>query len=250
MSSFKIDSTIHTQHSLFNALMAAEAATLQIIADEATAVGASKTSASEARQEAEGKGGTLWTAILSLAEAVESHETAAKLDGAQTADVLAAMVLETMKGKGEAAAKSVKSYTATAKRAIVGIREKKFNWHQYKTKMVIVKEGEPAKETPVSHEEVRTMLKAPDQRGIEELRKTAASMLGKIAGRENDVRNAATRRAALEEIIAFLKPMHDAAVKASDDNKKSSALARAVNSMREDQQHNVTSTPTAEVRSA
>lgn len=242
------NNTTRLQSALYDAIRDADAATLATIAAEAARIAGDKADAKDARDDAAEAGGTLWESIRSIAKSAETSEHASELDGGQIADVVTALITDVVKAD-EAAAKSVKSYTSTARKVCVAVREKRLNWHQTETKLVIEKEGQPAKEVPVTYADVRDILKSEGQKEVDSLKSKVGELVRAIAGRENDIRSAKTRAEDLNAVIAFLSPMADAAKRAREKSTQKAKTAAAVASAREEQQQ-VTAPPTVETRAA
>ena len=235
----KLDATTMLQHAMFATLATAYAADLSKLRDDALLASGHKSGAKLENEAARDAGGTIWTGILNIAEATANAQDADKLDAEQLNGVFAALVSEQFQPRNaestdraalEAAAKTVKTYVSTAKNTLKQVKAGKLNWHQCRTRLIAVKEGEAPREEAVSHDDVRDMLKSGAQKEIDAMREKAAKMVSKIAGRENDVRNAGTRRKQLADVLVLLEPFYTAAVKASEDDKPKNKLAQAVNS--------------------
>lgn len=242
------NNTTRLQSALYDAIREADASSLTAIAAEAARIAGNKADAKEAREDSAEAGGTLWENIRNVAKSAETSEYAAELDGAQIADVVTALITDVVKAD-EAAAKSVKAYTSTARKVVTAVREKRLNWHQTETKLVIDKEGQPAKEVPVTYADVRDILKSDGQKEVDSLKAKVGELVRTIAGRENDIRAAKTRADDLLAIIAFLSPMAAAATRAREKSTQKEKTAAAAASARAEQQQ-VTAPPTVETRAA
>lgn len=225
-----LDKTTRLQFAMIDRVSESNAATLTAIATAIGAVQAAKDGAKAANEDKAANIPTIWDGVLNIVEAVTNDEAAKDLDATQLGAVLSAVVQDALTGE---AVKTVKAYLSTGKKVVAAVKSGKNNLHQFRTK--IEGEGEAAKETPVSYEEARDILKSAEQKSLDKLSKDIAAMVGKIRGRENDVRSYESRSDDLLAIMSFLSPMVTKAEGAADAAKKTSKAAKAASELRQQQ---------------
>ena len=228
--SLNLDKTTRLQFAMIDRVSESNAATLTAIAAAIGAVQAAKDGAKAANEDKAANIPTIWGGVLNIVEAVTNDEAAKDLDATQLGAVLSAVVQDALTGE---AVKTVKAYLSTGKKVVTAVKSGKNNLHQFRTK--IEGEGEAAKETPVSYEEARDILKSAEQKSLDKLSKDIAAMIGKIRGRENDVRSYESRSDDLLAIMSFLSPMVTKAEGAADAAKKNSKAAKAASELRQQQ---------------
>lgn len=236
------------QTVLYDALATDGADMIEGIKREAARVAGGKAEAKAAREDVAEGSDSLWGLVRGLAKSAETSDHAAELDATQVADVVTALITASLAGNPDAV-KSVKPYTSTARKIVTAVREKRVNWHQLETKLIVSTEGQPGKEQPVSYSDVRDILKDDGQKQVDALKAQATELLRVIAGRENDVRTAKTRIDDLTAVIAALSPLAQAATSYREQQKQSSKTAAAANSARENGQQ-VHTGPTVETKAA
>ena len=229
--SLNLDKTTITAFNMMTRVSEANAETLASIAAAATAAnGANKAKAEAAKLNKDGNNPTIWDGVLNIVESVTNDEAAGQLDAVQLGSVLSAVIQNSLTGE---AVKTVKAYLSTGKKVLAAVKSGRNNLHQFRTK--IEGEGEAAKETPVSYEEARDILKSSEQKVLDKLSKEISGMVGKLRGRENDIRTAAAREKDLHEIIAFLSPMVQKVEVEADAAKTTSKAAKAASELRQQQ---------------
>lgn len=227
-----LDKTSRLMVGIVEAVASNQADLLAKIDAEASALAAAKQAATAARKEATEGEPVLWASVAMLGESVTDAQGAEMLDGGQLCDIFAALITDAVKG-GEAAVKSVKAYTSTAKSCIRAVKEGRNNWHQFRTKLV--KQGDEMAEVPVPYKEVRDMLKSSGQKDLDAMCKAIEEDLRELRGRENDTRSVESRMADLQSIAELIAPMAAQVRAAREQNKPASKRAREVNSIRQQQ---------------
>ena len=225
-----LDKTTRTQFAMIDRVAESQSATLTAIAAAVAAVQAAKDGAKAANEDKAASIPTIWDGVLNIVEAVTTDESAADLDATQLGAVLSAVVQDALTGE---AVKTVKAYLSTGKKVVSAIKAGKNNLHQFRTK--IAGEGQATKETPVSYEEARDILKSAEQKSLDKLSKDIAAMVGKIRGRENDVRSYESRSDDLLAVMSFLSPMVTKADGATEAAKKTSKAAQSASELRQQQ---------------
>lgn len=225
-----LDKTTRAQFAMIDRIAETSATTLAGIAAAVTAVQTAKDGAKAANADKAASIPTIWDGVLNIVEAVIADEAAEQLDATHLGAVLSAVVQDALTGE---AVKTVKAYLSTGKKVVAAVKSGRNNLHQFRTK--IEGEGEAAEETPVSYEEARDILKSTEQKVLDKLSKEISGMVGKLRGRENDIRTAAVREKDLQEIIAFLSPMVQKVEAAADAAKTTSKAAKAASELRQQQ---------------
>ena len=225
-----LDKTTRTQFAMIDRVAETNAETLAGIAAAITAVQTAKDGAKAANADKAANIPTIWDGVLNIVEAVTNDEAAEQLDATQLGAVLSAVVQDALTGE---AVKTVKAYLSTGKKVVSAIKSGRNNLHQFRTK--IEGEGEAAKEAPVSYEEARDILKSAEQKSLDKLSKDIAAMIGKLRGRENDVRPYAQRADDLLAVMTFLSPMVQKVEAAADAAKTTSKAAKAASELRQQQ---------------
>lgn len=228
--SLNLDKTTRLQFAMIDRVTEANQTTLQNIATLATALVTAKEVAKTCSDAKAQHTTTIWDGVLNIVEAVTNDESANDLDATQLGAVLSAVVQDALTGE---AVKTVKAYLSTGKKVVTAVKSGKNNLHQFRTK--IEGEGEAAKETPVSYEEARDILKSAEQKSLDKLSKDIMATVGKIRGRENDVRSYESRSDDLLAIMSFLSPMATKVDAAADGAKKTSKAAKAASDLRQQQ---------------
>lgn len=177
-----------------------EKATLAAITLALQGVATEKEAASVHRHAADNQTPALWTNINALGRRVFEAEEMQDFDTKQRHMVFNALLLDASKGLGEVAHKTLKTYSSTVGKVMEAAASGALNWHQTETKLVPQGDNGMVPQ-PVSHEEVREMLKSSDQIKLEEIAAEVATKLRKIKGREGDTRSVESRRKGLEKAL-------------------------------------------------
>lgn len=224
--SLNLDRTTLLQINVMNRVSESSKASLESIALQAANLVATKQTAKDATDAKSEQGGSIWNEVLNIVEAITTDESAAELDAPQLGAVLSAVVQNALTGE---AVKTVKAYLSTGKKVLTAVKAGRNNIHQFRTK--IEGEGEAAKVVEVGYEETRLILKSTEQKELDSAYKQIVGMLGKIRGRENDVRPASQRLADLDTIMQYLIPMTTKVAAAADAAKTSSKAAAAASEL-------------------
>lgn len=210
----------------------------------AIALAGSKDAASSAREGGKDTAENLWSDVLQVARHVQ--ENAGEVAPETQKVVFAQVLLDALAGN-DAAIKTVKSYTSTAKKAITAV-----NAGTVKGWPVLEAKATDNGDEPVTYAECRDLLKSASQKELDGLKKDIAKMVSEVCDRENSTRAAVTRKAELEQILELIRPIRDNAVREVDANKPKSKAAKAASDLQQQQPSApmVTETVKAEVIAA
>lgn len=228
-----LDRDSRLAYALAETLGTEQTETLGALREAALKASQAKAGKADALAAANKAAASLWPLVRDVAKAAETADGASELDAKTVGAVAAAVILDVLKGE-EAAIKTVKSYTSTAKKAISAVRSGVVrSWLSLEVEMVADEVTGEMVEQPVSYEAAREAMRSDDQKRVKEARDVLTKMIAEITGRDNGPRSAATRIRALEAARDALQSIRDEAVRLDDAGKAASKAAAAASELRQ-----------------